>query len=107
MNTKKPNGKIRRLIARHLREKARGSAHYNKADMALQEARRLGLQVDQPVEVTLPAADGSKQVAAFELVDNFRGESAFRSARIPHFELKKVAKNPRSPKPVAESEVAS
>jgi hypothetical protein len=106
--TKKPNGKIRRLIARHLREKARGSAHYSKADLALQEARRLGLEVHQQVEVTLPAEDGSKQVTAFELVDNFQGESAFRSARIPHFELKKVPKFKREKADiVAAGEVAS
>lgn len=105
MKPKTPNGKIRRLIARHLREKARGISHYNKADSALQEARRLGLEVDQQVEVALPAEDGSLQTVAFSLVDNFAGESAFRNTRIPHFELKKVPKFKRS-KP-QESEVAS
>ena len=103
---KTPNGKIRRLIARHLREKARGVAHYNKADQALQEARRLGLQVDDQVEVTLPAEDGSKQTAAFTLVDNFVGESAFRNTRIPHFELKKVPKFKRTA-PAESAEVVS
>jgi hypothetical protein len=47
--------------------------------------------------VTLPAEDGSKQITAFELVDNFQGDSAFRNTRIPHFELKKVPKFKRTP----------
>jgi hypothetical protein len=89
-NAQRPTRRIRALVARALREKARAGAHYAKADEALAKAREEGLAVDQLVDVALPDENGAKKITTFALRDNFAGESAFRSARIPHFELKKV-----------------
>ena len=90
---KKPIGKIKRLIRTHLRERERGGKCFDKSSEALQKARALGLQVDEQIEVTIIRDDGRPKVETFALVDNFTGEAAYRSARIPHFELKKVPKS--------------
>ena len=90
------NKRITNLVRRHLREKARASAHYSAADAALTKARELGLDVGEPIEVEIPRADGSIEKTAFALTNNFEGESAFRNTRIPKFELKKVPKFKRT-----------
>jgi|GEM_PF-4175337 len=92
MTPKAPSKKIKRLVARALRERERGSQCFDRSAQALQKARAAGLQVDQQVEVTILRQDGRPKVETFALVDNFTGEAAYRSARIPHFELKKVPK---------------
>jgi hypothetical protein len=89
---KKPIGKIKRLIRAHLRERERGGKCFEKSAEALKKARELGLQVDEQIEVTIIRDDGRPKVETFALVDNFVGEAAYRSARVPHFELKKVPK---------------
>ena len=96
--TKKTEAKIRRQLARHIRERELGGRHYSKSDEALQKARELGLPVNHPVELTIAGPDGEAKTELFELRDNFAGESAFRTARVPHFELKKVPRGPRSKK---------
>lgn len=95
--------KIQRLVARHFREKTAGNRAYDKSAQALLKAREAGLQIDQPVEVTFFDKDGHLKTETFALRDNFTGEAAYRPARIPHFELKKVPKKPRSPKPGPEA----
>ncbi len=93
--------RITNLVRRHLREKERGNRAYNRSAAALQKAREAGLALDQPVEVEVIGVDGLPQKATFALVDNFAGDAAFRATRIPHFELKKLAKNPRVVGPVS------
>ncbi len=100
---KTPTKRITKLLERHLREKARGNRHYDKSSALLRQAISAGLMVDQTVDVEVFDNDGLPQRAAFALRDNFAGDEAYRSARIPHFELKKAPKNPRSPQPVAEA----
>jgi hypothetical protein len=99
----KPSRRIRMLVRRALRYQERGKRLFDMASVALQMARNAGLQVGQEVEVELVDENGEKKTESFSLHDNFTGEVAYRPARIPHFELKRIPKYKREPKPDPET----
>lgn len=88
----KPTKKIARILARHLREKARANKHYAKADAVLQAAIAAGLQANDPVEVSYTDTEGVHQQERYYLANNFASDTAYRATRIPHYELKRVPK---------------
>ena len=93
--------RIENLCRRHLRERARGGQHFDRARTALDTAQSLGLAPG--VTIILEIADeeaGTLTQRHFSLIDNAeemkkRG-AIYRPAALPRFELKAVPKNPRS-----------
>jgi hypothetical protein len=96
---KKNLRRIKMLVRRNLRLLSKGKSYYDKANEALALAINNGLAVgNEPIELEILGADGRPQKEQFELVNNFAGEVAYRPARVPHYELKKVPKYKRAPK---------
>lgn len=97
---KQPNKRITSLVRRHILTLEKGRAKYDQANEILKKAISAGLMTDQPIEIELMREDGRPKTERFALVDNFTGKDvAYRPARLPRFELKRVPKNPRPPKP--------
>lgn len=91
------NRRIKMLLRRALRAKQAGGKAYDKARAALEQARNFGLQPGEPVELELPnEATGEIEKRSYILHDNFVGDVAYKTASVPHYELKKLPKTPRS-----------
>lgn len=89
--------RVKMLLRRSLRAKAAGIKAFDKAREAIELARNLGLKPGQPVELELPnEATGEIEKRTYILHDNFVGDVAYKTASVPHYELKKLPKNPRS-----------
>lgn len=90
-NDKKPaTRRIKMLVKRAVRLRARAGKLYRLAEEAVGIAQINGLKPGQTIEIEIPGEDGSIQKTPFELVDNFAGEKVSRSTTVHRFELKKV-----------------
>jgi hypothetical protein len=95
------------LVRRALRLEAKGKQLFGKSREAIVLAMQNGLAVDQPVEIEIPAEDGSKITEVYAIKDNFAGEVAFKRSYVSHYTLEKVPKYKRVPKDAPAAQVAA
>lgn len=99
-----PRQRIARLVARHLRQLAHGKAAYEKAEIALRDAIKLGATPGEVITIDIgdpTGGDGRRVVIVDNALVLVEKGTVWRPARLPRF----LVEDYKDPKPKKTDEV--